>query len=385
MEASGKVQQMPENEKGLRGVVAVESGITSIDGERGILRYRGYNVADLVEHSSFEEVCFLLLRGELPNAEEFETFKEELLAARTIPTEVEAVVDDSARYARPMEAMRSMGSALSFSDPDKASNEPDANLRKATRLISQLPTVMARYRRRYYGLEPVYPDPSLDYAANFLWMLRAELPSEEDAKLFDAVSILHADHEMNASTFAARVIAATCTDMHSAIVGAIAALKGPLHGGANEWVMTTLKRIGSEDKVEAWVDEMLDQGKRIPGFGHAVYKISDPRAVILKEIGRKVFERANPNEPNWFAMTELMERRVFERKGLSPNVDLYSASVLYYLGFPIDLLTALFAANRVAGWAAHVIEQHLDNRIIRPTIEYIGPPAREFPKVGERA
>ena len=284
---------MPENEKGMRGVVAVASSITSIDGERGILRYRGYDVADLVRDSSFEEVCFLLLRGELPNAEQLATFKEELRTARSIPTEVEAVVDDSARYARPMEAMRSMGSALSFSDPDKASNEPDANQRKAVRLIAQLPTVMARYRRRYYGLEPVEPDPELDYAANFLWMLRGELPSDEDARVLDAVSILHADHEMNASTFAARVISATCTDMHSAIVGAIAALKGPLHGGANEWVMATLKRIGSEDKVDAWVDERLDQGKKIPGFGHAVYKVTDPRAVILKEIGRKVFERAD--------------------------------------------------------------------------------------------
>jgi citrate synthase len=376
---------MPDSDKGLRGVVAVNSGITSIDGERGILRYRGYDVGDLVEHCCFEEVCFLLLYGELPGAGELATFREDLLAARTIPTEVEAVVDDSAHYARPMEAMRSMGSALSFSDPDKASNAPDANLRKATRLVSQLPTVMARYRRRYYGLEPVQPDPELDYAANFLWMLRGEMPSEEDARVLDAVSILHADHEMNASTFAARVIAATCTDMHSAIVGAIAALKGPLHGGANEWVMATLKKIGSEDKVEAWVDDVLDRGEKIPGFGHAIYKVTDPRAIILKEIGRKAFERADPIEPNWFAMTELMERRVFERKGLVPNVDLYSASVLYSLGFPIDLLTALFAANRVAGWAAHVIEQHSDNRIIRPTINYIGPPARELPVSQERA
>ena len=376
---------MPDSDKGLRGVVAVNSGITSIDGERGILRYRGYDVGDLVEHCCFEEVCFLLLYGELPGAGELATFREDLLAARTIPTEVEAVVDDSAHYARPMEAMRSMGSALSFSDPDKASNAPDANLRKATRLVSQLPTVMARYRRRYYGLEPVQPDPELDYAANFLWMLRGEMPSEEDARVLDAVSILHADHEMNASTFAARVIAATCTDMHSAIVGAIAALKGPLHGGANEWVMATLKKIGSEDKVEAWVDDVLDRGEKIPGFGHAIYKVTDPRAIILKEIGRKAFERADPIEPNWFAMTELMERRVFERKGLVPNVDLYSASVLYSLGFPIDLLTALFAANRVAGWAAHVIEQHSDNRIIRPTINYTGPPARELPVSQERA
>ncbi|MHB8060288.1 MAG: citrate/2-methylcitrate synthase [Gaiellaceae bacterium] len=376
---------MPDSDRGLRGVVAVNSGITSIDGERGILRYRGYDVGALVENCCFEEVCYLLLYGELPGADELASFREDLLAARTIPTEVEAVVDDSAHYARPMEAMRSMCSALSFSDPDKASNELDANLRKATRLISQVPTVMARYRRRYYGLEPVQPDPELDYAANFLWMLRGEMPSEEDAGVLDAVSIMHADHEMNASTFAARVIAATCTDMHSSIVGAIAALKGPLHGGANEWVMATLKKIGSEDKVEAWVDEMLDQGKKIPGFGHAIYKVTDPRAIILKEIGRKAFGRAESNQPNWFAMTELMERRVFERKGLVPNVDLYSASVLYYLGFPIDLLTALFAANRVVGWAAHVIEQHSDNRIIRPTINYTGPPARELSVSQERA
>ena len=376
---------MAESDKGLRGVVAVVSGITSIDGERGILRYRGYDVGELVENCCFEEVCFLLLHGDLPSSEELASFRDDLLVARTIPTEVEAVVDDSARYARPMEAMRSMGSALSFSDPDKTSNEPDANLRKATRLISQLPTVMARYRRRYDGLEPVQPDLELDYASNFLWMLRGELPSEEDAKVLDAVSIMHADHEMNASTFAARVIAATCSDLHSAIVGAIAALKGPLHGGANEWVMATLKKIGSEDKVDAWVDDMLDRGKKIPGFGHAIYKVTDPRAIILKEIGRKAFDRADTNEPNWFAMTERMERRVFERKGLVPNVDLYSASVLYSLGFPIDLLTALFAANRVVGWAAHVIEQHSDNRIIRPTINYTGPPARELPVSQERA
>jgi citrate synthase len=375
---------MPDSDKGLRGIVALDSGITSIDGERGILRYRGYDVGTLVENCCFEEVCFLLLHGDLPNAEELASLKEDLLVARTIPTEVEAVVDDSARYARPMEAMRSMCSALSFSDPDKASNAYDANLRKATRLISQVPTVMARYRRRYYGLEPVGPDPELDYASNFLWMLRGELPSEEDARVLDGVSIMHADHEMNASTFAARVIAATCSDLHSAIVGAIAALKGPLHGGANEWVMATLKRIGSEEKVDAWVDDMLDQGRKIPGFGHAIYKVTDPRAIILKEIGRKAFEHANTNEPNWFAMTERMERRVFERKGLVPNVDLYSASVLYYLGFPIDLLTALFAANRVVGWSAHVIEQHSDNRIIRPTINYTGPPARELPVSQER-
>jgi citrate synthase len=376
---------MSKNEKGLRGVVAVDSSITSIDGEQGILRYRGYDVAELVERCSFEEVCFLLLRGELPSQSELASFREEMIAERTIPTEVEAVVDDSARYARPMEAMRSMGSALSFSDPDKASNAPDANQRKAVRLIAQLPTVMARYRRRYYGLEPVGPDPELDYAANFLWMLRGEMPSGEDARILDMVSILHADHEMNASTFAARVIAATCTDMHSAIVGAIAALKGPLHGGANEWVMATLKKIGSEDEVEAAVDAMLDAGQKIPGFGHAVYKVTDPRAVILKEIGRKVFDRSDSNEPNWFAMTERMERRVYERKGLAPNVDLYSASVLYYLGFPIDLLTALFACNRVAGWCAHVIEQHLDNKIIRPTINYTGPVAREIPVAEETA
>jgi citrate synthase len=191
--------------------------------------------------------------------------------------------------------------------------------------------------------------------------------------------MLHADHEMNASTFTARVIAATCSDMHSAIVGAIAALKGPLHGGANEWVMATLKRIGCEEQIDAEVDAMLDRGEKIPGFGHALYKTIDPRAVILKELGRKVFEKADTKEPNWFAMTERMEQRAFERKGLRPNVDLYSASVLYYLGLPVDLLTALFAANRVAGWAAHIIEQQLDNRIIRPSTDYVGYEPREFP------
>jgi citrate synthase len=370
---------MSEPAKGLRNIVVAQSSICSIDGEKGILMYRGYDIAELAAHATYEEVCFLLLKGELPSTEELVVFREELAAARPLSSEAARVVDEIATAAAPMEALRTAVSALSFDDPDKDSNERDANERKAVRLISQLPTVIARYERRRRGLEPIDPDPSLDYATNFLTMLRGEAPTEHEAHVFDVGMILHADHEMNASTFTARVIAATLSDLHSAVVGAIGALKGPLHGGANEWVMNTLQEIGAEDGVEPRIQELLDAKMKIPGFGHAVYKTMDPRAVVLKDLARELSEEADPSEPNWFAMTERMQNYVHAQKGLWPNVDLYSASVYRYMGISTDLFTTLFAASRVVGWSAHVIEQHLDNKIIRPASEYVGPEPRAFP------
>jgi citrate synthase len=370
---------MAEPAKGLRNIVVAQSSICSIDGEKGILMYRGYDIADLAAHSTYEEVCYLLLKGELPTGEELAAFREELAAARPLSAEAARVVDEIADAAAPMEALRTAVSALSFDDPDKDSNERAANERKAVRLVSQLPTVIARYERRRKGLEPVEPDASLDYATNFLTMLRGEAPTEHEAHVFDVGMILHADHEMNASTFTARVIAATLSDLHSAVVGAIGALKGPLHGGANEWVMNTLQEIGTEEGVEPRIQELLDAKMKIPGFGHAVYKTMDPRAVVLKELGRELSEEADPAEPNWFAMTERMQSYVHAQKGLWPNVDLYSASVYRYMGIATDLFTTLFAASRVVGWSAHVIEQHLDNKIIRPASEYVGPDPRAFP------
>ena len=370
---------MPADKGGLEGIVVARSELCAIDGEKGILVYRGYDIRDLAEHASYEEVAYLLLRGELPSGEELEAFKEALAEARSVSGEGCQVVDLSVADGAPMEMLRSAVSATSFDDPDKESNDEDANQRKAIRLIAKIPTLIARYQRRREGKEPVDPDPELDYAANFLYMLRGEQPSEEEARTFDVAMILHADHEMNASTFTARVIASTLSDMHSAVTGAIGALKGPLHGGANEQVMRTLESIRNPDGVEEEVRRRLEQKQRIMGFGHRVYKTMDPRAAILKEHSRMLSEQADGSEPNWFDMSERMERVVADEKGLYPNVDFYSASTYHYLGIPTDLFTTLFVASRVVGWAAHVIEQHRDNRLIRPNSDYVGPPRREYP------
>ena len=368
---------------GLEGVVVARSRLCSIDGANGVLIYGGYDIRDLAEHSSYEEVCFLILRGHLPSQSELDAFTDDLVAARELSDETCAVIDMLAAHAAPMEMLRTAVSADSFDDPDKSSNQPDANFRKATRLIAKMPTMVARYDRRRHGLEPIAPDPSLGHAANFLWMLSGEVPGESAQRTFDVALILHADHEMNASTFTARVIASTLSDMHSAITGAIGALKGPLHGGANEQVMKLLTEIGSEREVEREIRERLARKERIMGFGHRVYKTYDPRAVILKEFSRKLASESD--EPDWFAMSEHIEHAVLDEKGLFPNVDFYSASTYHYLGIETGLFTPIFAMSRVVGWAAHVIEQHADNRLIRPSSEYVGPPLRPYVEIDQRA
>jgi 2-methylcitrate synthase len=370
---------MADEKSGLEGIVVARSELCSIDGQKGILRFRGYDIHDLARHASYEEVAYLLLRGELPAPEELEVLKEELGAAAPVSGEAAQVVDLSAKDAAPMEMLRTAVSATSFDDPDKDSNSEEANQRKAMRLIAKIPTLIGRYKRRREGRKPVDPDPELGYAANFLYVLRGERPSEEDARTFDVAMILHADHEMNASTFTARVISSTLSDMHSAVVGAIGALKGPLHGGANEQVMRTLESIGDVGMAEDDVRRRLANHERIMGFGHRVYKTMDPRAEILKEFSRRLSERADGSEPNWFEMSDRMEQLVLSEKGLYPNVDFYSASTYHYLGIPTDLFTTLFVASRVVGWAAHVIEQQRDNRLIRPSSLYVGPDEREFP------
>jgi citrate synthase len=338
--------------------------------------YRGYDIAELAEHSSYEEVAYLLLHGELPSSEELASFRDEL-SQRELPDEVTALVDASARIALPMDMLRTAVSALAFGDPDRTANDAEAGRRKAARLIAQSPTIVARYHRRRQRLEPVEPDPSLSYAENFLAMLHGEQPNEQHARAFDIAMILHAEHEMNASTFTVRVIAGTGADMHAAIVGGIAALSGPLHGGANEAAMKLFEQWGSADRTPGEVRAMLERKEKLYGFGHPLYRAYDPRAVILKRISREFSEDAG--DPNWYAITEAAERTVFEEKGLFPNVDLYSASVYRYLGVPTDLFTPLFASSRIAGQAAHVLEQQVDNRIIRPSAEYVGPERRSFP------
>jgi citrate synthase len=366
----------PKKSVQLSGVVVAQSAISSIDPDEGVLMYRGYDIADLAEHATYEEVAYLLLCGELPSAEELDRFREEL-AHRDLPPHVAQLLDRSAASALPMDMLRTAVSALGFTDPDRGSNAREAELRKAARLIAQIPTVVARYHRRRQGLEPVDPDPALSYAESFLTMLHGEAPSEQAASAFEVAMILHAEHEMNASTFTARVVAGTGADLHGAIVGAISALSGPLHGGANEAAMKLFRQFGSAEATPDAVRGMLGRKEKLYGFGHPLYRAYDPRALILKRISHEFSEDAG--DPNWYAITEAAERTVFEEKGLYPNVDLYSASVYTYLGVPTDLFTPLFAASRVAGQAAHELEQHADNKIIRPSAENAGPDRRPFP------
>ena len=338
--------------------------------------YRGYDIADLAEHSSYEETAFLLLNGELPTSDELESFIE-LLEQRAIPAHSAEAIDRSAREAAPMDMLRTAVSTLSFGDPGQGKIDQASGRRTATRLIAQLPTVVARYHRRRLGLEPVEPDASLGYAENFLAMLHGERPDERSTRAFDIAMILHAEHELNASTFTARVVAGTGADLTAAVVAAIAALGGPLHGGANEAAMATFERFGSAERAPAEVRGMLERKEKLYGFGHPLYRAYDPRAVILKKISEDL--SLDGGEPNWYAITEATEHTVIEEKGLFPNVDLYSGSVYAYLDIPTELFTPLFAASRVVGWAAHILEQHADNRIIRPSSEYVGPPRRTFP------
>jgi len=360
----------------LSGVVVAQTSICSIDAERGILMYRGYDIVDLAEHATYEEVAYLLLEGELPTGEQLAAFRDQL-SARELPPPTAAIVDGRALDAAPMEMLRTAVSSLSFSDPAEAAIDRARERRKAAQLIAQLPTLVARYERRRHGLDAIPPDPSLGYAENFLTMLRGEAPTAQEARAFDVAMILHAEHEMNASTFAARVVAGTLADLHSAVVAAICALKGPLHGGANEQAMAFFEETGSPEVAAEAVRRRFDRKQTIYGFGHPLYVTMDPRAVILKRWSQAL--AAEGGEPNWFAITDAVERAVMDQKGLWPNVDLYSGSLYRYLGIPTDLFTPLFECSRVAGQAAHVLEQHAENKIIRPGAEYIGPEPRQYP------
>jgi citrate synthase len=360
----------------LSGVVVGETAISSIDAERGILMYRGYDIADLAEHATYEEVAYLLLEGELPGADELRAFTGEL-SQRDLPANVEAAIDENAVDATPMEMLRTAVSLLSVADPAEAATDRANERRKASRLIAQLPTIVARHHRRRHGLDPVPPDPALSYAESFLAMLRGEPPTEDEARAFDVAMILHAEHELNASTFAARVVVGTGADLHSAITAAICALKGPTHGGANEAAMRIFEEFGSVEAVPEGVRSYLESKRTLSGFGHPVYVTTDPRARILKRLSEQFSH--DGAEPNWYAITEATEREVHEQKGLWPNVDLYSGSLYRALGIPNDLFTPLFECSRVAGQAAHVLEQRASNKIIRPAAEYVGRERRPFP------
>jgi citrate synthase len=358
--------------KGLEGIVAANSGICWIDGDAGILSYRGIDIHELAEHSTFEECTYLLWNGILPNASALREFQSQLAAARALDPRVIDLMRSFPTSATPMEVLRTTVSALSFYDPDEKDNSHDANVRKAFNLTAQIAMIVAIYDRIRKQKEIVPPDRSLTHAGNFLWMLNGEKPSQTATRTLDIALILHADHELNASTFAARVIAATLSDIHSAITGAIGALKGPLHGGANEAVMRLLLTIDKQgaDPVE-YVKNMLAAKQKISGFGHRVYKTEDPRATHLRKMSEQLGKDAG--QPKWFEMSRAIELYINKDKKLNANVDFYSASTYATLGIDIDLYTPIFAVSRIAGWAAHVIEQLDDNRLIRPRADYIGP------------
>ena len=358
--------------KGLAGVVAANSGICWIDGDAGVLAYRGIDIHELAEKSTFEECTYLLWFGRLPGRAELDEFSKRLSGARQLDPKMIDLLRSFPSSATPMEVLRTAVSALSFYDPDESDNEHDANVSKSFRLTSQIAMLVAAYDRLRKGKPVVEPDKSLSHAANFLWMLNGEKPTATATRTFDVALILHADHELNASTFAARVIAATLSDIHSAITGAIGALKGPLHGGANEAVMRMLFAIDKEgaDPVD-YVAKLLAQKKKISGFGHRVYHTEDPRATHLRKMSEELGESSG--NAKWFKMSRAIEKHVLAEKKLNANVDFYSASTYTMLGIDLDLFTPIFAVSRASGWAAHVIEQLDDNRLIRPRAEYIGP------------
>jgi citrate synthase len=362
-------------QKGLEGIVAANSGICWIDGEAGVLAYRGIDIHELAENSTFEETTYLLWNGHLPTQVALREFQAHLAQARTLDPRVIDLLRSCPASATPMEVLRTAVSALSFYDADEKDNSHDANVRKAYNLTAQIAMIVAIYDRLRKGLEVIPPDRSLNHAANFLWMLNGVKPSETATRTLDTALILHADHELNASTFAARVIAATLSDIHSAITGAIGALKGPLHGGANEAVMRLLYAIdkAGSNPVE-YVKDMLAAKQKISGFGHRVYKTEDPRATHLRRMSEQLCKDAG--QPKWFEMSRAIELYINKEKRLNANVDFYSASTYTTLGIDIDLFTPIFAVSRIAGWSAHVIEQLDDNRLIRPRAEYIGP---EYP------
>src|SRR6202158_266342 len=359
---------------GVEDTIATSSEICYLDGDRGVLAYCGYDIHDLARHATFEEVCYLLWHHRLPTRAELGDLQSELAASRSLPEPVIRLMR-MLPEGDLMDAWRTLASALGHYDQDASDSSPNANHRKAVRLTSQISSLVATMGRVAGGGVPIQPDPVLGHAANFLYMLTGERPDGLATHAFDVALVLHADHELNASTFAARVSAATLTDVHSAIVGAVGALKGPLHGGANADVMRMLLDIGATaapEKVEEFVRTKLARKEKIPGFGHRVYHTEDPRATHLRQMSRDLGQRAG--QTAWSEMSQRIETLVKAEKKLNPNVDFYSASTYYSLGIPIDLFTPIFAVSRISGWTAHILEQYRNNRLIRPRAEYTGRP-----------
>lgn len=367
---------------GLEGIKAGRTSICEVDEDRAELFYCGYSILELAERATFEEVAYLLLNGELPSQKDLDTFCRQLVAERAIPEKVRDIIRLLPKTTDPMDVLKMGVGLLHTTDPDASSNTKDANMRKAIRLIAQIPTIISYHYHISQGSEPVNPSPNLPFAANLLYIIKGKEPEGFESDILDRSLILYAEHEFNASTYVARVIASTLSDIHSAVIGAIAALKGPLHGGANERAMEMLLEIGVTEKAESWIKDALSKKKRIMGFGHRVYKRQDPRTPIIKKMAKGLGERFG--NTRWFEISQRVEEIMDREKGLHANLDFYSSSTYYLLGIPIPLYTPIFVASRVTGWVSHVIEQYNDNRLIRPRAEYIGHGKRGYISIEDR-
>jgi citrate synthase len=367
---------------GLRGVVAASSSIGDVNGEKGELIYQGLSIHDLATKSTFEEVVFLVWNGRLPKRAELDELRKNLAASYELPTPILALIKEFPADADPMDSLRTAVSALSFYDKDSRDLSRENSIKVSTRLTARLPTIVAAIDRARNGRDPIKPKPDLNIATNFLYMLKGGAPDEADARVFDATLILQADHELNASTFTARVVAGTLASMYSAVTAALGALSGPLHGGANTNVMKMLLEIGSVDRAESYVKDALAKKKKIMGFGHPVYRTEDPRATHLRRFSKEMGQRKG--DTRWYDITAKVEEVLKREKGLLPNVDCYSASTYYMMGIPLDLYTPIFAISRISGWTAHILEQYADNKLIRPRAEYIGPRNVPYVPIDER-
>ncbi len=373
---------MTTTTEGLEDIVATHSHICDLDGTLGKLTYFGIDIHDLAQFSTFDETAYLLWHGALPTRAQLAEVQEQLGSNRALPDRIIDILRLLPATTTPMDVLRTTVSALSAFDPDLHDRSAEANHRRAVRLTAVLPTIVTSWEHIRNGRNPLTPRETGSHAANFLYLLTGKDPDDVTARALDVALILHADHELNASTFAARVAAGTLADVYASITSAIATLSGPLHGGANEQVIRTLLRIGDVNNVETYVDEALARKERIMGFGHRVYRTEDPRATHLRQMSRELGERAH--NTGWFDISQALEARVKARKGLNANVDFYSASVYYVMGIPIELDTPLFACSRIAGWTAHVLEQFANNRLIRPRADYVGPKITPYVPIEQR-
>jgi citrate synthase len=367
---------------GLRGVVAAQSAIGDVNGEQGILIYQGYNIHDLAEHSTFEEVIYLLWNGRLPNRAELDEHTARLRRNYEAPQQVIDLMKQYPKESDPMDVLRTAVSSLDLYDAKGQGTDRDAAVGAAVRITGQIGHIAAAWDRIRNGKEVIAPDQNLSIAENFLYMLRGEKADADEARMFDIALILHADHELNASTFTTRVVAGTLADMYGCVTAGIAALAGPLHGGANTNVMKMLIEIGDPAKIDAWIDQALAEKRKIMGIGHAVYKTEDPRATWLRKFSKQMADKKG--EQKWYDMSQAIEKAMLEKKGMYPNVDFYSASTYYLMGIPLDIYTPIFAVSRISGWTGHILEQYANNKLIRPRAEYIGARDLKYTPIAER-